>query len=235
MIVIPSFEVRDGVCIPEGGIAPSTLVRGDSDELLRSLVRLGFARFHLADRESQTRKRGTFDRTAALLSDHAVQFQVCSQARRRDQIDDLLGAGASFVVVGSDGVDDDAWLGGLITDDHRSVILSVDVRARRLQASGTPSGIPPSVVDWVEALSHIALGGVIIRAVDDQRQPAPCDFALLEDLVESAAFPILVAGVVDTVGELDALQDRGVAGVLVGECLHTGRIDPWIAAREFQS
>jgi phosphoribosylformimino-5-aminoimidazole carboxamide ribotide isomerase len=234
MIVIPSLDVRDGVCLPEGGLIPRSSVRRDPEEVLRSLVRVGFSRFHIADLEARPVKRGRFDLTNVLLSEHAVQFQVSRPVRRSDQIDELLGAGASFVVVGPRGVDDEDWLGELITDDSRSVIIAADVQARRLRALGTQSGIARDVLDWVEALSHLALGGILIRAVDDHGQSASCDFALLEDLVESAACPVLAAGVVDTVGELDALQDRGVAGTLLGECLYTGRIDPWIAAQEFR-
>ncbi|MEP7348167.1 MAG: HisA/HisF-related TIM barrel protein, partial [Gemmatimonadaceae bacterium] len=167
--------------------------------------------------------------------EHSAQFQVSTDVRRRDQVDDLLAAGARFVVVGSKGIDDLDWLAEIVADDSGTVIVAVDVSTRRVHVPTAQPGMPRDAADWIHDLSHLALGAVLIRSVDGQGQSAPCDFPLLEELVEDFAFPILAAGVLQTVGELDALQDRGVAGALLGECLHTGRIDPWIAAQEFRS
>ncbi len=234
MIVIPVLDVHDGPCLPKGGTSPSAaLVRSDPNDALRALVRFGFSRFHIAAPNSRASRRGAFNLTATFPFLHSAQFQVSNNVRQRDQIDDLLGAGASFVVVGPAGVDDEDWLSELVIDDARTVIIAFDVYARRLYVPDTQVGVPRKAADWIEELSRLTPSSVLIRSVDARGHAAPCDFAMLEDLVENVSCPVLAAGVLETVGELEALQDRGVAGALLGECLQFGRINPWTAAQDF--
>lgn len=234
MIAIPSIELSDGTCAFEGtATSVSMPPRDDTDDVIGSLVRHGFGRIHVADVSLRLASRPVCHRTVELLSQHPVQIQVCGNVQRPDQVDDLLGAGASYVVIGPAGFVHDEWLDEIFRHhDPGSLIVALDVTSRHIR-SQTPGGIPRSANDWVEEVGKYAPAAVLIRAVDDAGRLAPCDFALLEDIVEDAACPVIAAGVVATVRELDALQDRGVAGVLLGHCLQNGQLDPWIVAQDF--
>ena len=55
----------------------------------------------------------------------------------------------------------------------------------------------------------------------------------MEDVVESATFPVYASGGIGSVADLRALAERGVAAAVIGMSLYTGAIDPWQAAEEF--
>ncbi|MCC7322323.1 MAG: 1-(5-phosphoribosyl)-5-((5-phosphoribosylamino)methylideneamino)imidazole-4-carboxamide isomerase, partial [Gemmatimonadaceae bacterium] len=61
------------------------------------------------------------------------------------------------------------------------------------------------------------------------------DLPLMEDVVDAAAFPVYAAGGVGSVGDLHALQDRGVSGAVIGMALYTGAIDPRAIVDEFSA
>ena len=234
MIVIPSLDVRDRTYLPEGGtLRSATLLRNDADVILRTFLRFGFSRFQIAELDLHAGQRRGCNLIASLLSEYPSRIQVSTHDKRRDHVDDLLRAGANFVVVSPEDVNDEDWLLDLADDGFRPIIVAVDVNTRRLHIPAAQTVLPRDAADWIEEISHLAPSAVLVRSVDVQGHAAPCDFAFLEDLVENVTTPIFAAGVLETLGELHALQDRGVAGALLGECLQTGRIDPWIAAQEF--
>jgi phosphoribosylformimino-5-aminoimidazole carboxamide ribotide isomerase len=59
------------------------------------------------------------------------------------------------------------------------------------------------------------------------------DLPLMEDVAEESSHPIFASGGIGTMGDLRALEDRGVAGVVIGMALYTGAIDPRAVAEEF--
>lgn len=59
------------------------------------------------------------------------------------------------------------------------------------------------------------------------------DLTLMEDVVEESEHPVCASGGIGTIGDLRALQDRGVASVVIGMALYTGALDPAVVADEF--
>jgi len=59
------------------------------------------------------------------------------------------------------------------------------------------------------------------------------DLALMEDVAESAAAPVIASGGITTVDDLRALDHRGISGAVVGMALYTGALDARAVAQEF--
>jgi phosphoribosylformimino-5-aminoimidazole carboxamide ribotide isomerase len=59
------------------------------------------------------------------------------------------------------------------------------------------------------------------------------DLALMEDVVELATVPVYASGGVGAVQDLRNLDERGVAGAVVGMALYTGALDARLVAEEF--
>jgi phosphoribosylformimino-5-aminoimidazole carboxamide ribotide isomerase len=55
----------------------------------------------------------------------------------------------------------------------------------------------------------------------------------MEDIVESSDLPVYASGGIGTMEDLRALEERGVAAVIIGMALYTGAIDPRAVAEEF--
>jgi phosphoribosylformimino-5-aminoimidazole carboxamide ribotide isomerase len=51
--------------------------------------------------------------------------------------------------------------------------------------------------------------------------------------VEASAHPVCASGGIGTVGDLRALEDRGVAAVVIGMALYTGAVNAAAVAEEF--
>ena len=69
--------------------------------------------------------------------------------------------------------------------------------------------------------------------VTPDAQRTGVELSLLEDIAEACEFPVIAAGGVSTIGDLRALDNRGVSAVLLGDLLYNGSIDPHGVATEF--
>ncbi|MBV6519993.1 MAG: hypothetical protein MNPFHGCM_00097 [Gemmatimonadaceae bacterium] len=224
MIVIPVVAVA-----PAPGSTRSSRHRplGPADTLLE-LSRLGFSHAHL-------RIDGTCitDFCQEFPISHGLHLQVGADIQQPDDVDAFLTGGAEYVVVQSHDRDVDRFWALIEPHDH-AVIAAVSVCEKRVVCRQPgPCSVMRQPADWIEELARLGIAGVLVDHCDDQGRPGRCDLSFLEDLVETANLPIMAAGVFDRLGDLDALQDRGVFAALLGDGLDTRGIDLAAAAGEF--
>jgi phosphoribosylformimino-5-aminoimidazole carboxamide ribotide isomerase len=89
------------------------------------------------------------------------------------------------------------------------------------------------VSDVVSELNTLPLAGLLVTAVHKEGQMQGGDLPLMEDIVESSDLPVYASGGIGTMEDLRALEERGVAAVIIGMALYTGAIDPRAVAEEF--
>jgi phosphoribosylformimino-5-aminoimidazole carboxamide ribotide isomerase len=89
------------------------------------------------------------------------------------------------------------------------------------------------VLDVIEDLNTLPLAGVMVTAVHREGLMQGTDLSLMEEVVEESAHPVCASGGIGSVGDLRALEDRGVASVVIGMALYTGAVDPAAVAEEF--
>jgi len=93
--------------------------------------------------------------------------------------------------------------------------------------------MPVDILDVVDELNGLPLGGLLVTAVHREGQMQGTDLPLMEDVAEASNFPVFASGGVTTMQDLRALEHRGMAGVVIGMALYTGALDPVVVAGEF--
>jgi phosphoribosylformimino-5-aminoimidazole carboxamide ribotide isomerase len=88
-------------------------------------------------------------------------------------------------------------------------------------------------LDFIDELNELPLAGVMVTSVQREGLMQGADLRLMEDVVDESEHPVCASGGIGTVGDLRALQDRGVASVVVGMALYTGALDAALVAEEF--
>ncbi|MDQ3950538.1 MAG: 1-(5-phosphoribosyl)-5-[(5-phosphoribosylamino)methylideneamino] imidazole-4-carboxamide isomerase [Gemmatimonadota bacterium] len=235
MIAIPAVDLRDGACAQlVGGSYARERVRLETPaEVARAWTRYGFRRLHVVDLDAATGRGGNAGAVREILHDTPAEVQVGGGIRESDQIEELLGDGASRVVVGTRALEEPEWLAEIAGDFPGRVIVAADVRDRRLVTRGWPRALPADVLDAVEELNGLPLGGLLVTAVHREGQMRGVDLPLMEDVAEASHVPVFASGGVASVRDLRALAYREIAGVVIGMALYTGALDPRAVAWEF--
>ncbi len=235
MIAIPAVDLRDGACVQlVGGSYARERVRiEDPVEVARSWTHYGFRRLHVVDLDAATGRGSNLRVIRAILHDAPAEVQVGGGVRERDQIEELLAEGAARVVVGTRALEEPDWLAEIADDFPGQIIVAADVRDRRVVTRGWARTLPADVLDVVEDLQGLPLGGLLVTAVHREGQLAGTDHALMEDVAERSVHPVQASGGITTLQDLRRLAEAGIAGAIVGMALYTGVLDARVVAEEF--
>lgn len=236
MIAIPAIDVQAGTHVlrmpGSGGRAVSRL--GDPVAAARELARQGFTRLHVADLDAAAGRGANDVVVRDLLREWAGDVQFAGALSSTDDLRTVLDDGARYVVVDTRAADDLDAVSEQAAMFPDEVIVSMVVRDRR---AGLRRGLrvhEHNVMDLIDDMVSLPLAGILVRLADRAGRAQGPDLALLEDVAEAAGtLPVFAAGGVASVADLRALDDRGIAGVVIATALHTGLLNPWLVSEEF--
>lgn len=199
--------------------------------IARALSNLGFTRLHLEDAGSGARTEAVEE----IIRDTDASVQVAG-ANSGSEIERLFRTGAEYIVVGDRSIEEPEWLSGLAELYPDSIVVRSEVRDRRVVRRGWVRTLPVDVLDLVDDLNALPLGGILLSGFQLDGPTRQADLALIEDLAERSRNPIIVSARLESVNDLRTLEHRGAsAAVLRADPLLSGTLDGRMVAREFGS
>lgn len=166
------------------------------------------------------------------LYDAHCPIQVSGPIESGEDLEAILATGADFAVLGSRAMDDTDWAASLVSRFAGQVIVSTPARERRLRSRGAVRTLSLDLRDIVGELAGLPLGGLIVDFPPDAEMNH-ADLALVEDVVEEADFPVLVAGGAMTLASLRDLEFRGASAVIMPAAHLSAEFDEQTLARSF--
>lgn len=245
MIAIPAIDLRDGACVQlVGGSFDKERVRiADPRRALDQWEFAGFQRVHIVDLDAAVRDNhgdnhgGNHDDNSGvideLLSATSIATQVGGGVRSSERVDELLGAGANQVIVGTRAIEDPAWLESVASRYPGRIIVAADVRERQIVTHGWKMTLSLDITDAVERLNAYALGGLLVTAVHVEGRMSGPDLKLVEMVADRAAIPVIASGGIATIKHLRSLDFAGAAASVIGMALYTGTLNARAVAEEF--
>jgi phosphoribosylformimino-5-aminoimidazole carboxamide ribotide isomerase len=113
------------------------------------------------------------------------------------------------------------------------VVVAADVRGRTIVTRAWTRELSLDVVDVVERLNALSLGGVLVTAVHREGRLQGPDVKLIDDIVGASRHAVTAAGGVTTIDDLRALQSSGASACIIGMALYSGTLDARAVAAEF--
>lgn len=223
MLVIPRLDVVDGSCYGNMSNPIATA---------RALADAGFARIHITDRDAVEGRGSNARIVEDVVRDAAAEIQVASGSESLDDIDALVGAGASRIVVGPRALAESDWLVEAADAFPGALIVETNVYDRRVVTRGWVRTLPVDLLELVDDIAAVPLAALLL-VTRDGASAGGFDLSLLEDVSESCAAPVLVEDRSPTIQTLYAYEQRGVAGVLVPESALATDLDMRSVANEF--
>ena len=235
MLAIPALDLRDGhvVQLIGGDYAHESVRLERPRDVAREWGNHGFHRLHIVDLDAATARGSNRQVVRDLLADNVCPMQVGGGVRTDDDIRALVDDGADWVIVGTRALEEPAWLEETATVYPGRLIVAADVRERNVVTRGWSRQLRRTILDVVDDMRGLALGGLLVTAVHREGLLQGTDLPLMEDVAEASAWPVYASGGIATMADLRALDERGIAGVVIGMALYTGTLDPRIVAEEF--
>ena len=228
MELLPAIDLRHGKVVQ--------LVGGDPDQVAVSDPRTpeaqaqhwkeaGATRLHVVELDGafgETNQWHILDR----IKKAGLPIQFGGGVRSMLHVHRLLELGVERVIVGTQGVQEPAWLMELAHLFPGKVVLAVDARGRDVVVKGWTESTGLDVVELARSLDHVGLGGFLYTNVAKEGRLEGIDLPIIEELRRATQeTPLIVSGGITDQGDLDALSAAGVDAVVLGMSIYTGRID----------
>lgn len=237
MEIIPAIDIIDGKCVrlTEGDYSSKKIYNEHPLEVARQFEDAGLKRLHLVDLDGA--KAGTV-RNWKVLEQLAARTQLVIDfgggVKSLEEVRKVINSGAALVTVGSIAVKDReaflSWIGRYGADKF---LLGADVRDERIVVSGWLEATAVKVYDFIEGYLQQGIRQVFCTDVSkDGRLEGP-SLELYKAIVTK--FPTLhfiASGGVSSMHDLEALQETGCHGAIIGKAIYEGRI-PLEALRQF--
>lgn len=224
MIVIPAVDLRGGRCVQlVGGEYDRQMVSLDDPvAVARRWSFEGFNTLHVVDLDAATGRGSNADVVERIVESVDTTVQVGGGIRTSEQIERLVAAGVTRVVVGTRALEDRDWLEKISSTNPGKVIVAIDVRNDSIVSHGWQEIHNNDIANEISALNDLPLAGLLVTAVHCEGQMQGPDVSLIEKVTRLSSFPVQASGGIASVADLKQLENAGASAAIVGMALYTG-------------
>ncbi len=226
--IIPALDLIDGqvVRLHQGDYGRATQYTADPAATLADYAAQGANLLHLVDLSGA---KDPARRQTALIGElvacAACPIQVGGGIRSAAEIAALLDAGAARVVIGSMAVRQPETVKNWFARFGAArLVLALDIRiadgVKRVAVNGWQDTAALTLEETIAAYQCVGLAHVLCTDISRDGTLAGSNTALYREL--AATFPNIAfqaSGGIGTLADIQALQDSGVAGIIVGRAL----------------
>ena len=222
MLVIPRIELVGG-----------GLTGGPPEQAFgsRAWSDLGYSRLLLIDRDAIAGGSNNESLIESLAHDSDLEVDLAAGDESTERIEASLELGATRVVLGPRALAELDWLLAVAENFPGALLLESSVRERRVVTRGWVRTLPVDLLDLMDDLAGIPLAGLLITT--SEAEGDGIDLGLLEDVSGACECPVYVEQARPTMADLYALENRGLAGVVIPARVFAEELDARSVAREF--
>jgi phosphoribosylformimino-5-aminoimidazole carboxamide ribotide isomerase len=227
MLILPAIDLLDGhpVRLRQGDFHQVTHFGDDAVGLARGFVEAGAPWLHVVDldgaRSGTWRNLPLIAQIAAAVS---IPIQAGGGARRIDDVDAALRCGVARVVVATAAIESPAGFSEWTARFGAQLAVSLDLRDGAVALRGWTA---ESTVDLLTLAQRLQAAGVTRFVQTDVRRDGTLDGVDLTGLstLLPLGLPVIVAGGIRNVRDIEAIRDAGAEGAIVGRALLDGTLD----------
>jgi phosphoribosylformimino-5-aminoimidazole carboxamide ribotide isomerase len=224
--VLPAIDLWEGrlALLTRDGPAPTDAFGGDPLAAAEAYVAAGARWLHVVDMDLAFRgELANADVVRSLCAVAGTRVQASGGVRTPSQVDELRRLGAARVVLASAALDDDATVADVIGRSRPGdTVVGIEVADGRIRARGSDVDLElASTLGWLSSAGAEAL---LVTAVDRVATVAGPDTALVRR-VARAGLPVMAAGGIRSLDDLEALREAGASGAVVGRSALEGSLD----------
>lgn len=141
--------------------------------------------------------------------------------RSQETIDYYLENGASYVIVGTRGLQDIDWLTEMTVLYPGKIYLGLDAKKDQVAVNGWTESVGRTIFDVASETASLSLGGIIYTDISKDGKMQGPNFELTKQLVSSTPHPVTASGGIRSLEDMKQLEEAGVSAAIVGKAANT--------------
>jgi len=227
MKIIPSVDIKNGKCVKlvRGKPSSGRIISKNPLEIALKWERLGADRLHLVDLDAAIYGgRGNREIIIKIVKRLNIPVEVGGGIRSLQDASELLKAGAGWVIFGTAVFKNpEAVYGTVKAYGAERVMVALDSAGGKVLVKGWTEEVPTTLLEALKTCERLEIYAFLYTDVEVEGTLEGVRLEGVKRLVEASNRPIIYAGGVSLLGDLEKLKKAGVMGVVVGRALYNGK------------
>ncbi|KYH38694.1 MAG: 1-(5-phosphoribosyl)-5-[(5-phosphoribosylamino)methylideneamino] imidazole-4-carboxamide isomerase [Candidatus Hecatellales archaeon B24] len=227
MEVIPSVDVKNGKCVKlvRGKPGSGRIISEDPVEAALEWERLGARRLHLVDLDAALYGgRGNREVILEIVRRVSIPVEVGGGVRSLQDAGEILRAGAQWIIFGTAAFKNPGAVYKTVeTYGAERVMVAIDSAGGKVLVEGWTGYASASLFEALKTYERLGIYAFLYTDVAVEGTLEGVRLERVRRLVEASSQPIIYAGGVSSLEDLERLKGTGVIGVVVGRALYDGR------------
>ncbi len=228
MDIIPAIDIRGGRCVRlyQGDYSRETVFSEDPVAVALEWQAQGTRWLHLVDLDGAARGEPVnFPTIEAIVKQVHVAVEVGGGIRDEHTVRRLLDLGVKRVIVGTVAVEQPEMVAELCRKFGEAVVVGIDARDGYVATRGWLEGTGITALELARKMAGIGVRRIIYTDIKRDGTLTQPDFEAIGRMVRGAGLPVIAAGGISRLEDLERLKVLGVEGAIIGKALYTGDID----------
>jgi phosphoribosylformimino-5-aminoimidazole carboxamide ribotide isomerase len=227
--IIPSIDLRSGkvVRLQQGDFARQIDYDLDPVAAAQAFAHAGATLMHVVDLDGAKAGRVEQIDLIGTIARHAgIDVQAGGGVRSTADIERLIEAGVSRVVVGTAALRDWAWFETLASGASmsRRLVLAIDAKEGLIATHGWTETSTLHVLDVASRVRGWPLAALLYTDVARDGMLQGPNVEMTDQVAGATDIPVIASGGVGTLDHIRQLTGRRISGVILGRSLHDGRV-----------
>lgn len=228
MVLYPAIDLKNGRCVRlyQGKFDEITTYGEDAVAMARKWADLGAEILHVVDldgaRTGVAKNRAVIKEIASKIS---IPVQTGGGVRSCEDVEELLTAGLSYVVMGTSAVSNRALIKELLKEYRERIVIGIDARDGFVEIDGWESSSGLEAVPFAREMAALGAKTVVYTDISTDGTMAGPNLAGMREMVHEGRVNVIASGGVGKISDLLELKKIGAAGAITGKAIYTGAIN----------
>lgn len=229
MILVPAIDILGGsaVRLTRGSFEQQTVYDADPLEAALRWEAAGARALHVVDLDgARNGAPANLEHLRRITERAHVPVQAGGGVRSLEAVEEVLGAGATRVILGTAAFEDPDLLDRAVARLGERLVVSVDVRDGRLATRGWSDGVSTAPEEALQRLGERGVCRFVYSSIDRDGTLDGPDLEAARRVARALQGTFLYSGGISDLEDLralGALRQPNLAGVIVGKALYEQR------------
>jgi len=222
--IYPAIDVLAGrvVRLAEGDPERVTVEGGDPVEAAARFADGGASWLHLVDLDGALSSEPSLELVRSVVGAAGIPVQVGGGYRTLPRIEAALEAGATRVLVGTAALDQ-AFLRQAAARFEERLVVAVDARDDRVATDGWTRAADLAPAELARRCRDGGVRRLLVTSTRRDGSLAGPDLPLLREVRDASGLPVLAAGGIASLDDVESIRELGCEGAVVGSAIWRGR------------
>ena len=230
MLIIPAIDLRNGRCVrlSQGRKDAATIYDSDPIAVAKDFERDGAELIHVVDLDGAFGE-GRQSRNIGLrvIQSVSVPVQFGGGLREVRDVDEMINAGASRVVIGTLAAESPSILEELVTKFDDRIVVGIDARDGEVRTRGWESRGKILAVDLARRVAQVGVKRIVYTDVSRDGMLSGPNIEQTVSIARESGLRVTASGGISSLADIERLRAASdgteVDSVIVGKALYEGR------------